>query len=121
MFSISHSSADSVPRSVLAYFHNAGIEEFKDKKGNSLPMITPHSAAKAIVDPSVDVLSDGPLVIAVQILGHTLYVRVCYHSSNIGIKMYKCSKFIVLVSVIIIGRWTVLWAFVQAPQNINIV
>ncbi|XP_064400169.1 nephrocystin-4-like isoform X2 [Halichondria panicea] len=67
-----HISAGHVPRSVLAYFHNAGIEEFKDKKGNSLPTITPHSAAKATIDPSVDVLSDSPLVLAVQILGHTL-------------------------------------------------
>ncbi len=63
-----------MPRSVLAYFHNAGIEEFKDKKGDSLPTITPHSAAKATIDPGVDMLSDGPLVLAVQILGHTLYV-----------------------------------------------
>ena len=63
-----HSTADAkygVSRSLLAYFHTAGFEEFTDLKGNPLPMVT---MPMPTPPPSLDALSEGPFQIAVHFL-----------------------------------------------------
>ena len=55
----------------MAYFHQSGIDDFKDAKGNSIPQVnTPpdHMPLATITD----ALQHGPHQIAIQFLGFQL-------------------------------------------------
>lgn len=60
-----------ISRSVMAYFHQSGLDDFKDSKRHSLPLVTAPPTSSSL--PAVsDALRLGPYQIAVQLLGFKL-------------------------------------------------